>query len=139
MTTSTNDIPWTVYAAGAPGDTRHVGATLQTIGPIIDAGLTNERYGKALECDATIVKSWLYKRLPSGTLDIVREKLLDRVPDGAVLVTLPYSEVCMHMGVAGTRMFIVPVDNNMAQLYTLAGEKFSFPITRGEAGIRYTT
>lgn len=57
------------------------------------------------------------------------------VPQDAVLVQLPYSEVCMHMGVAGTKMWVVPVGHNMAQLYDLEGRKFSMPITCGEAGI----
>lgn len=48
-------------------------------------------------------------------------------------VRLPYSEVCMHMRVAGTLMFVEPLPRNMAQLYSLFGDPFSFPITRGEA------
>jgi hypothetical protein len=132
-----NEIPWTVYAAGAPRDTSKVGATLQTIGPIPAAEFPHEKYVKALECDATIVRNWLARNLPSGTLNVVREKLLDKIPEGAMLVTLPYSEVCMHMQVAGKRMFVALTEGDMAQLYTLEGEKFSFPITRGEAGVSH--
>lgn len=132
-------LPWMVYAAGAPRDRSNVGATLQTVSPIIDEAFTSERYIKALEVDAAVVKNWVTQYLPSGTQDILREKLLDKVPDGAILQTMPHSEVCMHMRVAGKRMFVAPIDNDMAQLYTLAGEPFSFPITRGEAGIRYDT
>lgn len=50
---------------------------------------------------------------------------------------LPYSEVCMHMRVAGTTMTVVvvgPVEQAVAQLYK-DGRPFSFPITLGEAGV----
>lgn len=51
------------------------------------------------------------------------------------LLVLPYSEVCMHMRVAGTQMLGELVeDGRMVQLYKPDGEPFSFPITRGEAG-----
>lgn len=51
------------------------------------------------------------------------------------LLTLPYSEVCMHMKVAGTQMLGELVEDGlMVQLYNLSGEPFSMPITRGEAG-----
>ena len=51
------------------------------------------------------------------------------------LLILPYSEVCMHMKVAGTKMLGELVeDGRMVQLYNLSGEPFSMPITRGEAG-----
>jgi hypothetical protein len=52
------------------------------------------------------------------------------------LVTLPYSEVCMHMRVAGTQMLVEPRPDGMAQLWNLDGTQFSFPITAGEAGVR---
>ena len=55
----------------------------------------------------------------------------------AVLLEMPYSEVCMHMRVAGTMMWAQPVERHMAQLWTISGRKFSMPITRGEAGLRY--
>lgn len=50
---------------------------------------------------------------------------------------LPYSEVCMHMQVAGTTMTVVvvgPVEMPAVQLYK-DGRPFSFPITTGEAGV----
>jgi hypothetical protein len=59
------------------------------------------------------------------------------VPADAVLIVQPYSEVCVHMRVAGKPMWVEPVRGLMAQLYTLEGVKFSFPICRGEAGLRY--
>lgn len=52
------------------------------------------------------------------------------------LVTLPYSEVCMHMRVAGTQMLVEPRRDGMAQLWQLDGKQFSFPIAAGEAGVR---
>jgi hypothetical protein len=42
----------------------------------------------------------------------------------------------MHMRVAGKPMWVEPVGRTMAQLYELDGRKFSFPITRNEAGMR---
>lgn len=57
---------------------------------------------------------------------------------------MPYSEVCMSMRVAGSRMLVAPLPHGMAQLFTLAGRRFSAngrrfsaPITRGEAGLPY--
>jgi hypothetical protein len=61
------------------------------------------------------------------------------VPADAVLIEAPYSEVCMHMQVAGKLMWVEPVGATMAQLYTPDGRKFSFPITRGEAGLKYSS
>lgn len=55
---------------------------------------------------------------------------------GIRITVLPYSEVCMFMGVAGRPMLTWPVGHNMCQLYTLNGKPFSFPITMGEAGRR---
>lgn len=52
-----------------------------------------------------------------------------------VSVELPYSEVCMHMRVAGKTM-MVSVREHGAQLLNPDGSVFSFPITHGEAGIR---
>lgn len=54
-----------------------------------------------------------------------------------VEVELPCSEVCMHMGVAGKRMLVEITDAlyHKAQLWTLDGEKFSFPVAVYEAGI----
>lgn len=50
------------------------------------------------------------------------------------LLSLPYSEVCMSMKVAGQVMLGELRENDMVQLYELNGREFSFPITRGEAG-----
>lgn len=50
-----------------------------------------------------------------------------------VRVRLPWSEVCMHMGVAGREMFVRPLAST-AQLIDDNGREFSFPITLGEAG-----
>jgi hypothetical protein len=58
-----------------------------------------------------------------------------QAPMHSTVRELPYSEVCCYMRVAGKRMYVAPVGRYMAQLYTLAGKSFSFPITRGEAGL----
>jgi hypothetical protein len=64
------------------------------------------------------------------------------VPEDARLLEMPFSEVCMHMRIAGKPMWAAPCPverdprGQMAQLYDLEGRKFSFPITRGEAGYR---
>jgi hypothetical protein len=58
------------------------------------------------------------------------------VPADAELVELPYSEVCMHMRVAGRLMWVARIGERMAQLYDDGGRKFSAPITSGEAGLR---
>ena len=55
-----------------------------------------------------------------------------------VRVRLPYSEVCIHMRVAGKPMSVQIVqegDTAMAQLLSDDGSRFSFPILLGEAGI----
>lgn len=53
-----------------------------------------------------------------------------------VTLELPYSEVCMHMGVAGQVMTVLLTLGRypMAQLIK-GGRPFSFPVTTGEAGI----
>jgi hypothetical protein len=51
-----------------------------------------------------------------------------------VTLTLPYSEVCMHLKVAGT-VRKVHVFNHGAQILNEDLTRFSFPITPGEAGI----
>lgn len=58
------------------------------------------------------------------------------------VITLPYSEVCMHMRVAGTAMkaelfqvITCRTHYGMVQLYSEDGSMFSDPITTGEAGI----
>lgn len=49
-------------------------------------------------------------------------------------VELPYSEVCMHMRVAGKEMDVALLSTGMCQLFDADGRPFSMPITRGEAG-----
>lgn len=51
-----------------------------------------------------------------------------------VRVRLPYSEVCMHLRVAG-QVREVEVLENGAQILDENGRRFSFPVTHGEAGI----
>lgn len=50
------------------------------------------------------------------------------------MIKLPYSEVCMHMRIAGNvmRAHILP---DGVQLLNDDGSVFSFPITHGEAGV----
>jgi hypothetical protein len=53
-------------------------------------------------------------------------------------VELPYSEVCMHMRVAGKIMPVQVVggtDHLSAQVLDASGKPYSFPVTLGEAGI----
>lgn len=57
------------------------------------------------------------------------------IPPIAQEVIAPHSEVCLHMKVAGQRMYAEPIGNGMAQLWTVDGSKFSSPVTCGEAGI----
>lgn len=47
---------------------------------------------------------------------------------------LPYSEVCMHMHVAGKEMWGLLISEQAVQLYDDDCKPFSFPIGRGEAG-----
>lgn len=49
-------------------------------------------------------------------------------------VKMPYSEVCMHLGVAGKEMLTQYVGNHMVQILNDDGSPVSFPITMGEAG-----
>ena len=58
-------------------------------------------------------------------------------PGDRVRLELPYSEVCMHMRVAGRVMDVRMTGGRypMAQLLNPDGSEFSFPITTGEAGI----
>jgi hypothetical protein len=60
---------------------------------------------------------------------------MKRVSVGTVVsVTLPWSEVCMHLRVAGqTRS--VEVLATGAQILNEDGTPYSFPVTHGEAGI----
>lgn len=56
-----------------------------------------------------------------------------------VLLEIPFSEVCMSMRVAGKPMYVelqaTTWNSVCAQLYSLDGKPYSFPITSGEAGI----
>jgi len=51
---------------------------------------------------------------------------------------LPYSEVCMHMRIAGTPK-LVCVLSRSAQILNDDGTPFSFPVSHGEAGIYDTS
>lgn len=55
-------------------------------------------------------------------------------PGDTVTLTMPYSEVCMHMEVAGKKMKVEVLEHG-AQLHKEDGSPFSFPILHGEAGI----
>ena len=53
------------------------------------------------------------------------------------MIELPYSEVCMHLGLAGkVRMIEIQADG--AQILDQEGRPYSIPITWGEAGV-YTS
>jgi hypothetical protein len=92
---------------------------------------------------------YVIPRLGSGLISAVEiglgHPIMKQIPDDrpvtvprtAALLELPYSEVCMHMRVAGKEMWVAPVGDLMAQLYDLQGQRFSIPITRGEAGLRH--
>jgi hypothetical protein len=58
-------------------------------------------------------------------------------PNQELVLELPYSEVCMHLRVAGTRMRARLLSDGMVQLLDPDGHQFSFPITAGEAGLHY--
>ena len=51
-------------------------------------------------------------------------------------IELPFSEVNMHMGIAGKIWPVELLENGMAQIYDgNSDNKFSFPVTANEAGI----
>jgi hypothetical protein len=56
-------------------------------------------------------------------------------PNQEFTVQLHFSEVCMHLRVAGTRMRARLEQGGMVQLLDPDGSPFSFPITAGEAGL----
>ena len=58
------------------------------------------------------------------------------IPGEHGLATMPHSEVCMYLRVAGTRMrFVFLGRNEGVQLLDENDRQFSFPILPGEAGI----
>jgi hypothetical protein len=58
-------------------------------------------------------------------------------PNQETILELPSSEVCLHLGVAGTRMRARLQPNGMVQLLDPAGRDFFFPITAAEAGLEH--
>lgn len=52
-----------------------------------------------------------------------------------ILYTMPYSEICMHMKIAGKLMWVELLNDRVAQLYDLNHQKFSAPVLYCEAGI----
>jgi hypothetical protein len=58
-------------------------------------------------------------------------------PNQETILELPYSEVCMHLRVAGTRMPARLQPDGMVQLLDPDGRDFSFPITAAEAGLHH--
>ena len=50
-------------------------------------------------------------------------------------MVMPYSEVCMHMRIAGKEMLVQPIEGGcMAQIFNLDGTHFSSPVLPSEAG-----
>ena len=61
--------------------------------------------------------------------------MMKRISVGTVVsLELPWSEVCMHLKVAGQTRSVEVLPNG-AQILNADGSKFSFPVTHGEAGI----
>jgi hypothetical protein len=58
-------------------------------------------------------------------------------PNQETILELPYSEICLHLGIAGTRMGARLQPNGMVQLLDADGRDFSFPITAAEAGLHH--
>jgi hypothetical protein len=58
-------------------------------------------------------------------------------PNQETTLQLPYSEVCMHLRVAGTRMRARLQPDGMVQLLEPDGRDYSFPITAGEADLHH--
>lgn len=55
-------------------------------------------------------------------------------PAQTLRLELPYSEVMMHMRVAGQIFDVEILAHGMAQLWK-DGRRFSFPVLQGEAGV----
>jgi hypothetical protein len=58
-------------------------------------------------------------------------------PNEETILELPYSEVCMHLRVAGTHMRARLQPDGMVQLLQPDGRDYSFPITAAEAGLHH--
>jgi hypothetical protein len=71
----------------------------------------------------------------TGDTYVSRQRLYVQ-PGDTVRVELPYSEVCMHMQVAGQARLVQVTDGRypMAQILNEDGRVFSFPVGLGEAG-----
>jgi hypothetical protein len=61
--------------------------------------------------------------------------MIDVYEGDYLTVLLPYSEVCMHLRVAGTVMWAQVLADGV-QLRDEHGAPYSFPIGHGEAGVR---
>lgn len=78
---------------------------------------------------------------PQAMADLAARRRLVKVGD-RVRLRMPYSEVCMHMRVAGEVMtvellggeYVSGMPYVVAQLYGADGSAFSLPIGTGEAG-----
>lgn len=70
---------------------------------------------------------------PQQTLDGPVEQVFEQI-------SLPYSEVCMHLRIAGKTMSVgmirTPSNRLVAQIFDGLGKPYSFPILPGEAGIQ---
>ncbi|MFJ8699485.1 hypothetical protein [Streptomyces ardesiacus] len=67
------------------------------------------------------------------TVSMVKKTDPIKVGD-VVTLELPYSEVCMFLGVAGQTRSI-RVTEHGAQILNEDGSNFSYPVTHGEAGL----
>ena len=75
--------------------------------------------------------------LAAATFTAEQIKIKAELPHSAVLREMPFSEVCVHMKVAGKPMWTEVTSDHGVQLYTLEGQKFSMPILHGEAGLHF--
>jgi hypothetical protein len=78
--------------------------------------------------------------MPSTSLQRTEKDVRDMSPQErlslAERVSLPYSEVCCHMRIAGQERPVLRVGRIMAWVLNDDGSTFSFPIGTGEAGLR---